>query len=78
MGSVAISEPLLLVVSAEAPERTDRVVTVEADTPDSPDGRPDDCDCVPQIEQHPCWPCYIDGFEGPNLSILSDKRNYGC
>jgi hypothetical protein len=25
--------------------------------------RPADCECQNEIGQHPCWPCYVEGFD---------------
>jgi hypothetical protein len=37
------------------------------------DGRPDDCDCGAWNDglSLPCWPCYRDGFDTPNLDADS-------
>jgi len=66
MVGVAIREPVLEAVSTEPTVKADRGVTVEADTIDDSDKRPDDCDCTPVMEDLPCWPCYRDDFEEPN------------
>jgi len=66
MVSVAIREPVLEAVSAEPTLKTDGGVTVEEGESKHSNERPDDCDCTPLMEELPCWPCYRDGFEGPN------------
>jgi hypothetical protein len=68
MLSIAIREPLLEAVRAEPKMKADGGVTVEADTTDDSDDRPDDCDCGEwnQGLGLSCWPCYRDGFEEPN------------
>ena len=66
MVSVAIREPVLEAATTGPALRADGGVTVEADTTDDSDKRPDDCDCTPPMEDLPCWPCYRDGFEDPN------------
>ena len=65
MVSVAIRESVLEAVSAEPTVKADGGVTVEADTTDDADDRPDDCDCTPLMDDLPCWPCYREGFEYP-------------
>jgi hypothetical protein len=66
MVAVAIREPLLEAVSAEPTVKADGGVTVEEAERGHSDERPDDCDCIPSMEDLPCWPCYRDGFEEPN------------
>jgi hypothetical protein len=66
MVAVAIREPLIEAVSAEPTVKTDGGATVEADGVEHSDERPDDCDCIPSMEDLPCWPCYRDGFEKAN------------
>jgi hypothetical protein len=66
MVAVAIREPLLEAVSAEPTVKADGGVTVEEAESDDSDERPDDCDCLPSMEDLPCWGCYRDGFEEPN------------
>jgi len=66
MVAVAIREPLLEVVSTEPTVKADGGVTVEANTTDDFDERPEDCDCSPVMEKLPCWPCYHEGFDEPN------------
>lgn len=66
MLSVAIHEPLLEAVSAEPQVRADGGATVEGAGSNHSNERPDDCDCLPLMEDLPCWPCYRDGFEEPN------------
>jgi hypothetical protein len=66
MLSIAIREPLLEAVSAEPTVKPDGGLTVEKEEADHSDERPDDCDCIPSMEDLPCWPCYRDGFEEPN------------
>ena len=74
MIAVAIREPLLEAASAEPTMKADGGVTVEADGIDHSDERPDDCDCIPTMEDLPCWPCYRDGFEDPNPTLeVSDE-----
>jgi hypothetical protein len=74
MVGVAIREPLLEAVTAEPTVKADGGVTVEADGVTHPDERPDDCDCWDSEQGLPCWPCYRDGFEGPNpLLEVSDE-----
>jgi hypothetical protein len=27
--------------------------------------RPPDCECQHEVGQHPCWECYVEGFDTP-------------
>lgn len=36
--------------------------------------RPEDCDCSPQFEDLPCWPCFREGFETPNPDLPDDEE----
>lgn len=67
MVSVAIREPLLEAMSAEPTVKADGGVTVETDGVDHSDERPEDCDCSPLMKDLPCWPCYRDGFDEPQV-----------
>lgn len=68
MVAVAICEQVLGAASDEPITRADGGVTVEAEKDSHSDERPDECDCLPSMEDLPCWPCYRDGFEEPNPS----------
>lgn len=38
------------------------------------DGRPEECDCGAWNAdgELPCWPCYRDGFDGPNPNATEE------
>lgn len=65
MVAVAIREPILEAVTTEPAMRADGGLVEEVESDES-DERPDDCECI-VIADLPCWPCYRDGYEKPNL-----------
>jgi hypothetical protein len=69
MVAVAIREPVLKAASETPAMRADGGVPVEAEEDNHSDKRPDECDCLPSMRELPCWPCYRDGFEEPNLAM---------
>ncbi|WP_245998443.1 SWIM zinc finger family protein [Halalkalicoccus subterraneus] len=73
--AVAIREPVLEAASdyessgeQEQEVATDGGTTVERSgiSEHNVEKRPSDCDCIPGIEDLPCWPCYREGFRTPN------------
>lgn len=73
MVAVAIREPVLDAATTEPTLKADGGVTVEEVESDHSDERPDDCDCIPLMEDLPCWPCYRDSFEVPNPNVGEEK-----
>ncbi len=54
---------------------TDGGVNLKESGGDNAEGdRPQECGCVPCMDNLPCWPCYREGYEKPNPHATDENK----